>query len=284
MFSKYSILLKGETDTCLLTYNIKSHSSAQIWAALMKQCGPVSLRETLNPWQNFDSSIINKKIERLECLIDDLNSWLPTEKRILKKWNHNDHQESVNRLHVHFPEQEKTEKDKDRKKQLSEYNDLIHEIEELSLRPDQKRSYLLVCPDGIEEVPIMDYSQFRAQRHFGELCLHYCHVGRHPFELYSAWDIHCPTDQIIPQHAINTYHTLRFYDDPCLEHWHKQKFKNFYDKSTLKNKIDFKDPKIAFGYISIGNLEKVNESTQYTKPEVYTLVNKCNRIVEWYIE
>lgn len=282
-YSHYSITLDGDEGSCTLKYKLHEHKTAQVWASLMNQCDYTYLRPTLNPWQNFDTANLNQKIVRLEILIDELNSWLPEDKRILKKWNHSDHQESVNRLHVHFPEQEKNETDPNRRSQLSEYNDLIHEIEGITHRPNQRRPYLLICPDGLQDIPLNDYSHFKAQRHFGELCLHYCHVGRHPFELYSAKDVYCPVEQIIPQHAINTYHTLRFYDDDCLEHWHKQNFRRFYEHSTLKQKLQFDDPKMAFGYIRLGALEKVNDSVDFTKELVYTLVSNCNKIVKWEV-
>jgi hypothetical protein len=283
MYTNYTIALSGDIESCILTYTIQEHEAAQVWASLMKQVDVSSLRDTLNPWQNFNIAGLPQKIDRLEILIDELNSWLPEDKNIRKKWNHADHQESVNRLHVHFPEQEKSETDKDRLRQLSEYNDLIHEIEGLTRRPNQPSPYLLICPDGLQDITLNDYSRFKAQRYFGELCLHYCHVGRHPFELYSARDISCPIEQIIPQHAINTYHTLRFHDDDYLEHWYKPNFRRFYELSTLKQKIQFDDPKMAFGYIPLGTLEKVNDSVDFTKELVYTLVSNCNKIDHWEI-
>jgi hypothetical protein len=283
MFSEYSIILQGKDEKCTLKYSINDHKSAQVWAGLMKECDSTSLRESLDPWQNFHIIDINQKILQLEELIDRLNEWLPNDEKILRKWNYDDHKESVNRLHVHFPEQEKTITDPTKKNQLTKYNDLIHEIEELTFRPNEQRPYLLICPDGIEDIPLTDFLNFSAKRFFGELCLHYCHVGRHPFELYSAGDVDCPIDQIIPQHSINTYHTLRFYDDSCLEQWHMQKFKFFYDQSTIKNKFKFNDPRLTFGYISLGSLKSVNNLTEYNKDELVKLVKHCNTIISWSV-
>ena len=262
---------------------MQDHDTAQTWASLIEQVNPSYLRETLNPWQNFGTTDLNQRIDRLEQLIDELNAWLPDDKLIRKKWDHYNHQESVNRLHVHFPEQEKNERDEARRGQLSEYNDLIHEIEGMTHSTEKVRPYLLLCPDGLSNVPLTDFTNFSAQRHFGELCLHYCHVGRHPFEVYSAGDLFCPIEQIVPQHAINAYHTLRFYDDDFLEHWHRQKFKQFYKRSTLQSVVAFDDPKMAFGYITLGNLVKVNNSFDFTKDYVYNLVRSCNKVVEWKV-
>ena len=282
MYTTYTITLAGPSDSCILTYNLQDHETAQTWASLIEQVTPNHLRETLNPWQNFGTADLNQCINRLEQIIDELNSWLPDDKIIRKKWNHSDHQESVNRLHVHFPDQEKNESDEGRRRQLSEYNDLIHEIESMT-NSTKARPYLLLCPDGLTDVPLTDFTKFRAQRHFGELCLHYCHVGRHPFELFAAGDLVCPADQIVPQHSINAYHTLRFYDDAFLEHWIKQNFKQFYNRSTLKSVIEFDDPKMAFGYVPLGNLVKVNDSVDFTNDFVYDLVRKCSKVVSWEV-
>ena len=119
MFSEYSIILQGKDEKCTLKYSINDHKSAQVWAGLMKECDSTSLRESLDPWQNFHIIDINQKILQLEELIDRLNEWLPNDEKILRKWNYDDHKESVNRLHVHFPEQEKTITDPTKKNQLT---------------------------------------------------------------------------------------------------------------------------------------------------------------------
>lgn len=283
MYNYYTITLSGGDEPCVLTYKIQDHITAQIWASLMKQVDVSSLRETLNPWRNFDHTILNQRIEHLESLTAKLNSWLPKDKIIPMKWDYDNHQASVNKFHVHFPEQEKTETDVNRLRQLSEYNDLIHEIEGLAYNLEKNRPHLLVCPDGLSEIPLTDYTHFKARRTFGELCLHYCHVGRHPFELYSANDLNCPVDQIVPQTGINAYHTLRFYDDDWFDHWQFPKFRNFYERSTLKSKMAFEDAKMAFGYITIGKLEKVNNSVDFSNETVYNLVYNSNKIYHWEI-
>lgn len=262
-----------------LTYKIEQHRPAQVWAGLMLNASVSKLRTTLNPWRDFDKSILPYKIKHLETLATLINEWLPY--KIVDKWDHNNHQASVNKFHIHFPEQEKNETNPLRRSQLSEYNDLIHEIEILALGNNQKQiPHLLICPDGYETVPLLDddYKLFNPQRRFGELCLHYCHVGRHPFELFAAWDTTCPIDQIVPQTLISTFHTCRFYNDIFLPHWHKPRFREFYNQSTLKQVIEFNDPKMAFGYIPIGQL-----ITSDSEEIVLNKVKECNKIIEWKV-
>ncbi len=278
MYQYYDITLQG-TDTVTLTYKLEQHRPAQVWAGIINTAEVDRLRPTLNPWRDFDKSILTSKIHYLLELVLKLNEWLPDDNKIKEKWDHTNHQLSVNKFHIHFPEQEKTETDPERKSQLSEYNDLIHEIEILALGQNKKQiPHLLICPDGYDLIQLQDddYKLFRARRVFGELCLHYCHVGRHPFELYAANDIDCPIEQIVPQTIISAFHTCRFYTDELLEHYHKPKFREFYERSTLKNVMAFNDPKMAFGYITLGKLVTTESET-----EILERVKNCNKVISW---
>jgi hypothetical protein len=278
VYQYYDITLQG-TNTVTLTYKLEQHRPAQVWAGLMSSAEVKNLRSTLNPWLDFDKSILPSRVNHLLELVDKLNEWLPSSKKITEKWDHNNHQLSVNKFHIHFPEQEKTETDPVRKSQLSEYNDLIHEIEILAFGRNKKQiPHLLICPEYYEMIPLEsnDYKLFRAQRKFGELCLHYCHVGRHPFELFAADDINCPIDQIVPQSRISTFHTLRFYTDDFLEHYFKPRFREFYERSTLKQLLPFNDPRMAFGYIPMGKLV-----TDLSSEEIINQVKSCNTIINW---
>lgn len=281
MYQYYDITLQG-TDSLTLTYKLEQHRPAQVWAKLIDSAKVTDLRPTLDPWLNFDTSLLVPKIKQLESLIEKLNTWLPEYNKIKGKWNYYDHQESVNQFHIHFPEQEKNETDPIKKAQLAEYNDLIHDIESLAHSEKFKKytGYILVCPDGGETIELedRDFSLFKARRTFGELCLHYCHVGRHPYELYAAGDFDCPEDQIVPQTLISSFHTLRFYNDEYMEHWHKGRFKEFYQRSTLKNVMSLDDPKLAFGYISMGKL--VNSEDQ---SKLLEKVMQCSKIINWKV-
>lgn len=277
MYKYYELVLQGR-DEVTLTYELESHRPAQIWASLINSKTPDDLRQSLNPWQNFDKNIVKEKVYLLNNLIDDLNSWLPEHNKIRGKWNVSDHQGSANKLHIHFPEQEKNETNPVHIRQLSLYNDTIHELEELTMRPKEQRPHLLLCTEGMDRVLLEpdDYAHFKASHNFGDLRLHYCHVGRHPFELYSSGDTTCPVDQIIPQYEISPYHTCRFYDNKYPNHWHRGRFKNFYDMSTIKQKLAFNDPKMAFGYINLGKLIGYDN-----KDEVISKVSNCNMVVKW---
>ena len=276
-YEYYEINLSGK-EQVKLTYKLIDCRPAQIWAGLINSVTPEALRKNLNAWQDFDKSILSAKLEELQNLIIDLNDWLPDYDKINYIWNDNNPQLFVNRLHIHFPEYEKTETSSQHLKQLSHYNDLIHEIECLV----QPKSYpeLLICPDEATRCPLEpdDYKLFTSKRFFGDLTLHYCHVGRHPLELFLANDFNCPEDQIIPQTMISTYHRLRFYgtDIINLEHWTKGRFYDFYQRSTLKNVMKWNDPKMAFGYIPMGKLIE-----EFDRTTILDKVRNCDKVVSW---
>lgn len=277
MFEYYDITLQGK-DKVTLTYKLEQHRPAQVWAGLILDKKPNEMRPKLNPWRHFTTDVMYDLIDELNNLIDDVNVWIPN--KIDSKWDIHNHQASINKLHIHFPEQEKNETDPVRRSQLTRYNDIIHELEGLLYNKNKLFPRMLICFDDREvvELNIEDYKHFKARREFGELCLHYPHVGRHPFELYSAGDFDCPIDQIIPQTLISPDHTLRFYTDSLMDHHHKPRFREFYDKSTLKQALDFNDPKMAFGYITMGKLISSN-----TEQEVLDLVSNCNEIIDWKV-
>ena len=277
----YEITLESNSKQCVLTYRLESHRVAQQWAELVSQCNSSQLRTSLDPWRgilrNWDS-----KVSELDCLIVEINKWLP--KKIEGYWNNTDPAESLNRLHVHFPEQERVETDISRRKQLTAYNDLIHELQFLYNVKKKKKEfmYLLLCPDSPrsswDEIQIDDYTLFSPNLNFGDLVLHYPHVGRHPLELYISKDTNCPADQILPQHSISPFHTLRFFDIRVLPH----EFENFYNSCGLAWPYELQNPRLAVGYINLGKLEYVDQQP-WTRSVTNTLVRSCDRVVDWTV-
>jgi hypothetical protein len=277
----YEITIASESKRCILTYRLESHRVAQQWAEQISQCNPSQLRDSLDPWRgiirNWDSKILE-----LDNLITDLNVWLP--EKIEGYWNNLDPEESLNRLHVHFPNQERVETDISKRKQLTVYNDLIHELQFLYNVKKKKKEfmYLLLCPNSHrsswEEIQIDDYKLFSPNLNFGDLVLHYPHVGRHPLELYISKDTDCPADQILPQHSISPFHTLRFFDIRVSS----QEFENFYSSSGLVWPYAPQDPRLAVGYINLGKLEYVDQQP-WTRSVTNTLVRSCDHIVDWTV-
>lgn len=274
MFTKYILTLASDSESYSLTYDLESHHPAQEWARLMSALGASSLRPGFDSWHGLNANP-TEKIDRLLQLAEAMNVWIP--EKINTDWCVSKPQESLNAMHVHFPELERTETDPARLAQLTEYNDLIHQVEDL-IRND-KYIWMQLLPETEERVALNeeDYSLFHASRHFGELCLHYPHVGRHPMELMKSQDFQCPVDQIVPQHLISAYHTLRYYDDPYTEDQYQNALIDFFAHSTLKDFCHLDDPHMAFGYITLGNLSGIS------REDALAIVRSTNRIVGWKI-
>ena len=280
MYSFYEITL-GTPDIKKLTYKVYTHKPAQTWAKLINNCNVTHLRKSLNPIRAINN--IQEKINELIQLIEKMNMWIPT--KIITFSNDDTIANNLNRLHIHFPELEKSETDPIRLAQLSTYNDLIHEIETLNAAKkfNKNVSYILVCPDIHNElnelISIEDFKYFTPNRNIGDLMLHYCHVGRHPLELYLNNDINCPDDQILPQYKISPFHTLRFSKFTV----DQTKFTNFYYTSKLKWPYEITDPRLAIGYIPIGTLIKINDVEVENNAICQELVMPDTKIISWKI-
>jgi hypothetical protein len=280
MYSFYEITL-CTPDIKKLTYKVYTHKPAQTWAKLINNCNVNQLRKSLNPIRAINN--MEEKINELMQLIEKMNLWIPT--KIITFSNDDTIANNLNRLHIHFPELEKLETDTSRLEQLSAYNDLIHELETLNVAKkfNKNFSYILICPDIHNElnelISIEDFKYFTPNRNIGDLMLHYCHVGRHPLELYLNNDVNCPVEQIVPQYKISPYHTLRF--SKFTLDWNK--FTNFYYDSKLTWPYEITDPELAVGYIPIGTLIKINDVEVENNTLYQELLMPDTTILGWKI-
>ena len=268
---EYSVWL----DDNKFTYQLLDIRPARVWANLISQCNVTQLRSTLDPWHGITRNI-QDKIVRFNQVIDQLNSWMPT--LIPGYFDIANPTESCNRLHIHFPEHEATETDVNRLNQLFEYNDLIHQID-LGIRRS-KEPFVLICPhiELYEPLEDADYQYFTPEVNFGDLTLHYAHVGRHPMEIAGAKDINCPADQIICQNRISPTHAIRFYNGGKDV---RRNFEKFYKESNISWPYALTDPKLALGYIKLGNLVAVNGS--FDVSTALDVVNQSKSITHWEI-
>lgn len=273
MYKEYHLCLSDGISNHTLVYDIESHRPAQLWANIMSKTDVTSLRKNFDPWHGVDNDP-TKLIERLLVLIKNLD--LPVDLPN-KEWGSN-LQELLNCLHIHFPELEKYETTVERNQWLTEFNDIIHKLEDVD-RNTEKFIWLGMLPESTFEYDLSetDYPLFSASRKFGDLCLHYPHVGRHLLEILKSRDFDCPVDQIVTQSKITAYHTLRFYDDPYSETEYKTFLKLFLEKTSLNNLYAFDDPKIAFGYINMGTLRYTN------KEEITKVLKNAHFIKDWKI-
>ena len=273
MYTQYHLCLSDGVTDHTLVYDLATHRPAQLWAEIMSSIDTSTLRKNFDPWHGVNNSptaLINRLLELVDNL--DLPVKLPT-----KSWEDN-LQELLNKLHVHFPELEKHETDIQVKEWLTEFNDIIHKLEDIE-RNHNRFIWLCILPDSIHEYELLDtdYTLFSASRQFGDLCLHYPHVGRHLLEIFKSRDFDCPPDQIVTQHKIKAYHSLRFYNDVYSETKYRNFLKLFLDSTPLGKSYDFNDPKIAFGFIAMGKLQYTDEV------EIINIVKNTHFVKDWKI-
>ena len=282
MYKFYNLTIANDVEQYTLTYELKNHRPAQVWAEIMRERPIECLRPSFNPWQGVNTDV-TVLVNTLMGVIQELNEWMPD--KITKVWDYNDIQESANQFHTHFPEH-KDETDPVRREQLRRYNDLIHAIE-VANRINQlkkERLHLLICPDSLNkkilvEYELDDYQYFDGNFSFGDLRIGYNHIGRHPIEIFYAKDTDVPPDQILCEHSIGPIHYVNFNNS----RYDRAEFESFYYNSGIQWPYALDDPRLAVGAVIIGKLKYVN-GLELTESEIVTVVKSCNKIVAWNVE
>lgn len=251
-----------------------------------------------------NKQLIEKRITRLYELMDILNSVLPNS-IVKESLTDSNRQEALNRMHVHFPNAHNMYYGKDVPLSLiaSEYNDIIHwlEGEYRSNGHEKFKIYLDFNKSGktdSQEIKEEDFSKFDPCVGFGDLSLHYAHVGRHAREIFNTQDFACPKEQFVPQTKFTASIVMWFGGTPghastkemsdlLLKSWN-----DFYYQRGGKEFFgrDIDDPKIAFGYLKIGKLSNIRigetdvsfqtlDETEYIRRLLIT-----NDIKSFYVE
>lgn len=283
----YDITLANDYEHHTFTYELLNTRTAKEWAIMIHNSNVDDLRKSFNSWQgayvNWD-----ERFKEFMHLIQRLNEWIPD--KIQDTWDDSDRQSSLNRYHIHFPKHYYVESDIERIKQLDRYNEIIHELEIISRQiiTGQDNLHLLLIPlyNGKWEkkyLELSDYADFVQERYFGDLLMAYCHVGRHPMEIFHSRDNLVPTEQILCQTDIGPLHYLMFSDSK----FNKSEFDKYYYDSHIKWPYALDDPRLAVGFSKIGNLISFNgthfSNTDINKKEIYNAVKRCNKIEKWLI-
>ncbi len=251
------------TNNITLTYNLINHEIVDGWAKLISG-------RTINDLCPFNHYVgyasdeqLNHRINRLYELADYINTHTP-ERVIKMEITRDNYQEAINTMHVHFPLLKNDVNYKHIWDTLSEYNDTIHWIESTIRNRwnglSESRLFRITLDfnkstNEFNDIPDSAYNLFNPDSIFGELKLHYTHVGRHAQELYIANDVLCPSDQFVPQRLYSASVRMHFTDDYVVD---KNKWRLFYlRRGKAFWGLDFADPKLAFGYMKIGQLSSI---------------------------
>ena len=251
------------TDNVTLTYSLVDAPIVDGWVEILKTRSINDLCPNNHYIGYVSDEMLYSRINRLYELADYINEHTP--ERVIKvEITKDNYQDALNTMHVHFPLLKNDDSYQHIWHLLSEYNDNIHWIESTIKNrwnnPSSSRLFRITFDfnkSGTEFrlIPDEAYPLFDPHTLFGELKLHYTHVGRHAQELYLANDTVCPKDQFVPQRLYTASVRMYFTDDFRVD---MDKWKVFYE-TRGRDFWDFAidDPKLAFGYIKIGQLTNI---------------------------
>lgn len=296
------------TNSISMIYDLVDEDIAHTWA-LSIQRRNINEVCKINHYTGYgNESLINQRIQRLYELTDLINSY-DTTRVIKQEINKDTWQLALHMMHVHFPDMKNDSKYADAWPLLTEYNDIIHWLESIFLniwsddKKDSPSSMFRVALDfnkNVNEfidIPESAYKLFTPFTKFGDLSLHYTHVGKHALELFMVNDFECPSDQFIPQRTFNAscrlYLTDDFFSTDSLKEQRLARWRKFYsDRGGFDFwQLDINDPKIAFGYCKIGRINHILVNNHYYNiPTTLTELNSFREqiagstVIDWEIK
>lgn len=289
------------TNNYCLKYDLIDHEIVDSWSNLIMQHDESDLCKN-NYYLGFASKdAVQEKINRLYYLADLINSHVPN--RVIKRdILLDDYSESLSVMHVHFPDLKNKKEYEHIWSQLTEYNDIIHWLE-ATLPALDKSFFFRITLDFNKSnatflpIPESAYSLFTSECNFGDLKLHYIHVGKNANEIFITNDLVCPPDQFVPQNSFSASVRMHFYNYFHNTAEQKQRLKNnweqFYEARGGKEfwGYEIDDPKLAFGFLKIGELVEIsiNGNKQKIPTTEKELDNFRNSLVQclvtdWIIE
>jgi hypothetical protein len=262
------------TDNIELHYSLIDHPIADDWGKLIATHVIDDCCKHNHYFGYAPEEKLNQKIERLHNLADIINSHV-SEKIVNVRLTVANFRQTLTLMHVHFPELENDPEYEHLHPYLSEYNDTIHWLETIlavvwgkpagisesglfSINLDFNKSDVV-----FKEITEDAYELFEFGGNFGDLLLHYTHVGKNAHELFFTNDLECPKNQFVPQEtycaSARLYFTDNFSDTEEKKNYLYSHWQDFYERRGGRGYFgyDIADPKIRLGFIKIGNLEKI---------------------------
>ena len=249
------------TDGISITYNLIDDAIVTTWAELIS-AQTIDSMCPINHYIGYASEeLVTDRINRLYELADLINDSVP------------------DRL-------------------ITEYNDIIHWLESILIniwgesKHQSKSSTFRITLDfnksGAILVPIPNdsYKLFYPLMNYGDLLLHYTHVGKNAHEMFVMKDYDCPKDQFVPQRNFTASVRMYFLDNftpPESSGKLYDSWKKFYDEKGGYDYWGYEidDPKIAFGYIKIGEIESKPETLEELN-EFREKLSKAS-VIDWEI-
>lgn len=289
------------SDDCNLTYDLIDHSITKSWSNLIVNHTIADLCLN-NHYIGFSSKeLAQGKIDRLNYLADLINLRVP-ERVIKHPLTVTEYSAALSAMHVHFPDLKNDENYQDIWPLLTEYNDIIHWLESSLPYLENSSSFRITLDfnkSNTSFLPIPEdaYDLFTYECNFGDLMLHYTHVGKNASEIFITQDFACPKDQFVPQRTYSASVRMHFFDyfhETDLQKEQLQSsWESFYETRGGKEfwGIEVTDPKIAFGFMKIGSLSEITlVGKQYPIPKTPSELNNFRNILvntkvtDWKVE
>jgi len=290
------------TDNISITYKLIEDSVVTQWAELIS-AQTISNVCPINHYIGYASEeFVLEHINRLYELSDLINHSVP-ERVVKQEIDKSNWKTNLQLMHIHFPDLKNDDNYKHLWHYLTEYNDIIHWLESILVniwsdtKYASKSSTFRVTLDfnktsnEMLTIPDDSYHLFYPLINFGDLLLQYTHVGKCAHEMFLFKDFDCPKDQFVPQRRFNASTRMHFLDNfspPEKVPGIYASWKQFYnDKGGFDYwGLDIDDPKIAFGYIKIGEIESINDRpVPKTLEEMNQLRDKLvtTKVIDWQI-
>ena len=290
------------TDNISIVYKLIDDVIVTQWAKLIL----AQTIENVCPINHYigyaSEEFVIERIERLYELADIINDDVP--ERVIKyEINKSNWRVNLHLMHIHFPDLKNDDNYKHLWHYLTEYNDIIHWLESILINIWSETTYssksstfritldFNKTSDTRLSIPENSYNLFYPLMNFGDLLLQYTHVGKCAHEMFLLKDFDCPKDQFIPQREFNASVRMHFLDNFVPEN----KVQALYDSWTKfyhdKGGFDYwgftiNDPKIAFGYIKVGEIESISDrGIPKTLEEMNQFRDKLSttKVIDWQI-
>lgn len=199
--------------------------------------------------------------DRLETLIEYLKE---VGYNINGKLDKNDMQESLNRLHEHFPINVLHQNNFKIKQALNEYNVIIHWLEaslNFHKQTDLKVSHLHLYFDNEKRYDLLDNDyNFTTNIKNGDILCAYPGPGRHFTEIVISKDYDLPLSQIVLHSRWSANCNIMFFNKPEIMEFHRKKFVEeaniVYNEMGGKDTFgyNFQDKKLGLGWLPLASL------------------------------
>jgi hypothetical protein len=290
------------TDNISITYKLVEDIVVTQWAELIS-AQTITNVCPINHYIGYASeNFVLERINRLYELSDLINHSVP-DRVIKQEINKANWKNNLQLMHIHFPDLKNDSMYEHLWSYLTEYNDIIHWLESILVNiwaetkyPSKSSTFRITLDfnkttDVMLDIPENSYNLFYPLMNFGDLLLQYTHVGKCAHEMFLFKDFDCPKDQFVPQRRFNASTRMYFLDNftpPNKVASMYQSWKQFYnDKGGLDYwGLDIDDPKIAFGYIKIGEIESISDrlipNTLEEMNEFRDVLSKT-KVIDWEI-